>query len=122
LWWDRSKKSPVAQSCPDWAFRKPCPYTVVFEAKLFRKGEIEAAKTELVKAIYQCMFYRGQRYMPEVGSHPAWDYEYACLMAYDASEKQSFVEAWNAVRPEVNDSCWDSPNIFVMVLPTTQVA
>jgi hypothetical protein len=95
---------------------------VVFEAKLFRKGEIEAPKTELVKAIYQCMFYRGQRYMPEVGSHPAWDYEYACLMAYDASEKQSFVEAWNAVRPEVNDSCWDSSNIFVMVLPTTQVA
>jgi hypothetical protein len=118
LWWDKSQKFPMAQSCPDWAFRAPCPHRVVFEAKLFRQGGIDAAKTELVKAIYQCMFYRGQPLMPEIGKHPVWDYEFACLMAYDSSERQSLVEAWNTVRSEVRDGCWDSSNIFVMVLPS----
>jgi hypothetical protein len=120
LWWDKSEKFPMAQSCPDWAFRAPCPHRTVFEAKLFRQGGIDAAKTELVKATYQCMFYRGQPTIPEVGKHTAWDYQYACLMAYDASENQTLVEAWKTIRPEVRDGCWDSSNIFVMVLPSTR--
>jgi hypothetical protein len=118
LWWDEKQKFPMAQSCPDWAFRKPCPYKVVFEAKLFRSGGIDAAKTELVKAVYQCMFYRGQPPVPRTKTHTEWDYEFACLVAYDASKEQSLVKAWEAVRPEVRAGCWDSANIFVMVLPS----
>jgi hypothetical protein len=117
LWWDEKQKFPMAQSCPDWAFRYPCKYKVVFEAKLFRRGGIEAAKTELVKAIYQCMFYRGQPPVPSTRTHPEWDYEFACLFVYDASQEQALVKAWESVRKEVKAGCWDSANIFVMVLP-----
>jgi hypothetical protein len=117
LWWDEKQKFPMAQSCPDWAFREPCPHKVVFEAKLFRRGGIEAAKTELVKAIYQCMFYRGQPPVPRTKMHTEWDYEFACLFAYDASQEQALVKAWESVRKEVKAGCWDSANIFVMVLP-----
>lgn len=118
LWWDEKQKFPMAQSCPDWAFRSPCPYRVVFEAKLFRSGGIDVAKTELVRAIYQCMFYRGQPPVPQTETHPEWNYEFACLLAYDASPGQALVKAWESVRKEVRDGCWDSANIFVMVLPS----
>ena len=115
-WWNKDGKSPVAQSCPDFAFQEPCP-KVVFEAKLFRRGGPEAAKAELVRAIYQCMFYRSHPSVPATKRHAKWDYDFACLLAYDASEAQSMVEAWRTVRHDVQNSCWDSANIFVMVLP-----
>jgi hypothetical protein len=70
------------------------------------------------KAVYQCMFYRGQPPVPRTKTHTEWDYEFACLVAYDASKEQSLVKAWEAVRPEVRAGCWDSANIFVMVLPS----
>ena len=120
LWWDKRQKFPMAQSCPDWAFREPCPYKVVFEAKLFRDGGIEKAKTQLVQGVYQCMFYRGQPAAPRTATHTEWDYEFACLMAYDVSEQQSLVKAWDSVREEVSEGCWDSANIFVLVLPRLQ--
>jgi hypothetical protein len=61
MWWGTGKEKPLSQSCPDWAFRKPCPHTVVFECKLFRKGGMDAAKLELVKSIYQCFTTVGNR-------------------------------------------------------------
>lgn len=119
LWWDEKQKHfPMAQSCLDWAFRAPCLYKVVFEAKLFRRGGIEAAKSELVRAIYQCMFYWGQPLVPRTETHAEWDYEFACLLAYDASPSQALVKAWESVRKEVKAGCWASANIFVMVLPS----
>lgn len=61
-WWGESKKKPISQSCPDWAFRPPCPYTVIFEGKLFRSGGIDAARSELIKGIYECFYYRAHPY------------------------------------------------------------
>lgn len=116
MWWGVGKKKPLAQSCPDWAFRAPC-HTVVFECKLFRKGGMDAAKTELVKSIYQCFYYRGQPKVPASGTHAAWDYDYACLVAYDASESGSLIKAWKCVNAKVEKECWNASNIFVMVLP-----
>jgi hypothetical protein len=121
-WWGTGEKKPLSQSCPDWAFRSPCEHTVVFECKLFRKGGMGAAKTELVKSIYQCFYYRGQPRVPASGRHPGWAYDYACLLAYDASESGSLVEAWKCVDPEVEKECWNASNIFVMVLPTISAA
>ena len=118
MWWGTGEKKPLSQSCPDWAFRSPCKYKVVFECKLFRKGEIEAAKTELVKSIYQCFYYRGQPRVPASGRDAGWDYDYACLLAYDASESGSLVRAWKRVDHKVETECWNASNIFVMVLPT----
>jgi hypothetical protein len=117
MWWGSGEKKPLSQSCPDWAFRTPCPHTVVFECKLFRKGGMDAAKTELVKSIYQCFYYRGQPRVPPSGTHTGWNYDYACLAAYDASEDGSLVKAWKCVDAKVEKECWNASNIFVMVLP-----
>jgi len=116
-WWGDSKETPISQSCPDWAFRTPCPHTVIFEGKLFRKGTILAARSELVSGIYQCFYYRAHPSAPASKTHPAWQYSYACLFAYDASEKHSLIEAWKTLNNEVKEACWATANIFVMVLP-----
>jgi len=116
-WWEPNHmKGQTAQSCPDWAFREPCP-SVVFEAKLFRSGAIDHARTELVNGIYQCFYYRAHPKTGETSTHPAWDYDYACLFVYDASEKHSVVTAWKTINENVRKACWDSANVFVMVLP-----
>ena len=115
-WWGDSGKGLTAQSCPDWAFRDPCPH-VIFEGKFFRKGGIDAARRELVSGIYQCFYYLAHPYAPPVGKHPAWDYEYACLFAYDASANGGLVEAWATLNNRVKQACWDTANIFVIVLP-----
>jgi hypothetical protein len=116
-WWGDSKKEPISQSCPDWAFRAPCPHTVIFEGKLFRKGGIEAARSELVSGIYQCFYYRAHPDAPATKTHPAWQYKYACLFVYDASEKRSLVEAWETLNDKVKEACSGAANIFVIVLP-----
>jgi len=56
---------------------------VVFEGKLFRSGSTERGRTELVSGIYQCFYYRAHPQTPEDGAHPAWNYDYACLFAYE---------------------------------------
>jgi hypothetical protein len=109
LWWD-GKEEPVSQSGPDWAVRAPCPHTVVFEAKLFRDGGIESAKSELVQGIYQCFYYRAHP------RRPNWDYDYACLFAYDLSKSGSLMDACRSLSRSVIDSCGNSSNIFLMVL------
>jgi hypothetical protein len=124
LWWPSQKgreggktaKSPVAQSCPDFAFRDPCPHRVVFEAKLFRGRTLEAAKKALADGIYQCFFYRG---LPEIVEPKGrgYGYEYACLFAYDASGDQHLKRAWVEVHRDVERTCWETANIYVMILP-----
>jgi hypothetical protein len=116
-WWGDSKKEPISQSCPDWAFRAPCPHPVIFEGKLFRKGGIDAARSALVSGIYQCFYYRAHPDAPATKTHPAWQYKYACLVAYDASEKRSLVQAWETLNNKVKEACWGTANIFVIVLP-----
>ena len=118
LWWSASKKLPVSQSCPDWALRDPSPYRVVFEAKFFREGTFNFAQGELVRGIYQCFYYRAQPKIDRRGQKAGWDYDYACLFAYDASKTRSLVEAWERI-PQMQDECWNAANIFVMVLPRT---
>jgi hypothetical protein len=118
MWWGtgKNKSNPLSRSCPDWAFRPPCKHKVVFECKLFRKGGMDAAKSELVRSIYQCFHYLGQPKVAPSDTHAAWDYDYACLVAYDASGSRSLVEAWKCVDPKVEKACWNASNIFVMVL------
>jgi hypothetical protein len=114
-WWDGKGENAVAEADPDLSLR--APYKIVFEAKYFRKGGIEAAKTSLVASIYQCFFYRDLPRFPGTKTRADWDYDYACLLAYDATEEQSLSKAWNKVRKDVKDNCWDGANIYVMILP-----
>jgi hypothetical protein len=117
-WWGDSKKEPISQCYPDWAFRAPCPHPVIFEAKLFRNGGDDAARSELVNGIYQCFYYRAHPNTPATKTHPAWHYEYACLFAYDVSKDRSLVKAWETLSNKVKEACWNTANIFVIVLPT----
>ena len=78
---------------------------------------MHAAKTELVKSIYQCFYYRGQPKVPASKTHAEWDYDYACLVAYDASESRNRIEAWICVNTNVEKECWNASNILAMVLP-----
>ena len=115
-WWDEMGEKAVAEADPDLALRAPCPHKIVFEAKYFRQGGIEAAKTALVTSIYQCFFYRGLPRFPGSKTRADWDYDYAFLLVYDATEEQNLSKAWNKVRADVKNNCWAGANIFVMIL------
>ena len=118
-WWHKSAKSPVSQSCPDLALRAPCLYRAVFEAKYFRDGGINAARTALAAGIYQCFFYLGLPRHNGTNKHAAWDYDFACFLIFDATDAGSVASAWRDVRSEVRNGCWEGANIYVMVLPTS---
>jgi len=106
----------VERPCPDMALRSPCPYKIVIEGKYFSSGGIQAAKSELAINIYQAFFYRALPYLPETSKHPAWDYDYACFLAYDSTEEGSLKKAWDLLDRRVRESCWEGANIYVMIL------
>jgi hypothetical protein len=113
-WWDASKPSAVAQACPDLALRNP--FKIVFEGKYFRNGSARVARADLVKDVYQSFFYLGLPKVQPDNRHAVWDYEYACLLAYDASRERTLADAWSTIRPDVRSGLWDGANIYVMVL------
>jgi hypothetical protein len=119
IWKGQSNISPVTQSCPDMALRPPCPYTVVIEGKYFQQGGVYAAERALVKDIYQAFFYLGLARLPATATHPAWDYQYSCFLAYDATEEGSLLNAWLSLAPAVRHACWQGANIYVMILRGT---
>ena len=108
--------SPVSQSCPDLALRSPCPHTIVIEGKYFRKGSYQYAQSELVRDIYQCFYYRGLPRIPATKTHPQWNYDYACLFAYDSSEEGNLKTAWDRTNDEIEKGLWIGANIYVMVV------
>jgi len=116
-WLDPAQNYGLTQSCPDFALGFPFPHNMVFEGKYFAKGSQEYAAKQLVTDIYQAFFYRG---LPRVDAtkrgHPEWDYDYACLLVYDASSKGALTAAWDALEPAVKKSFWDGANIYVMIL------
>jgi len=116
-WTNQDKNYGLTQSCPDFALGSPFPHSIVFEGKYFSNGSADHAARELVRDIYEAFFYRG---LPRVEAskrgHPKWDYDYACLLAYDASPNGTLLNAWDALPPSVKRSFWDGANIYVMIL------
>jgi len=116
-WTDPTQNYGLTQSCPDFALGTPFPHSMVFEGKYFARGSQEYAAKQLVTDIYQAFFYRG---LPRVDAtkrgHPEWDYDYACLLAYDASPSGTLTAAWDALEAAVKKSFWDGANIYVMIL------
>ena len=107
---------PTVKSYPDLALRAPCPYQTVFEGKYFSRGGLTAAETALATNIYQAFFYRGLARIPETPRRPAWDYDYACVLAYDATPGGSMLQAWDELRPKIGKGCWEGAGIYVMIL------
>ena len=115
-WWNDDGEPVASQSCPDLALRSPCPHKIVFEGKYFRENSARAAKSSLVRDIYQCFFYLGLPRVSVDRKHAAWDYDYASLLAFDASADGVLVSAWQEISEKVGASLWQGANIFVMVL------
>lgn len=119
--WTGKVGTPLIKPCPDFAFREPFPFKIVFEGKYFPTGGSAHAQTELVTEIYQAFFYRGLPYVPPKGNSPAWDYDFACLLAYDASEDGSLKHAWGGLEKEVKRGFWDGANVYVMIVRGTGI-
>jgi hypothetical protein len=115
-WRGHGRGRSVVQACPDLALRRPSPHKVVFEGKYFAKGRATAAETALVSGIYQAFFYRALPRMPEIPAHAAWDYDYACFLAYDATEDGTLSQAWRSLDLDVRRGCWEGANVYVMIL------
>lgn len=119
--WKSTSESALTQSCPDFAVHAPFPFKIVFEGKYFEKGGRARAETELVTLAYQAFFYRALPYVPPKKtsaqeSAPPWDYDYACLLAYDASNEGSLKKAWEGLDKNVRCGFWDGANVYMMIL------
>ena len=115
-WTHPEQGRALTQSCPDFSLRDPFPHSILFEGKYFSSGSLEYAQRELVKDIYQAFFYRGLPRLPATKKRPEWNYDYACLMAYDASPKGTLAAAWKALPWRTRQSFWVGANMHVMVL------
>ncbi len=114
--WTGLNGASLTQACPDFAFREPFPFKIVFEGKYFEQGGATAARTVLATNIYQAFFYRGLPYVGPRKPSPAWDYEYACLLACDASESGSLKQAWDGLDDQVKRGFWNGASVYVMIL------
>jgi hypothetical protein len=116
-WADVDNASSLVQSCPDFALREPFRHKIVFEGKYFASGSSQYAQRELVADVYQAFFYRGLPYVPETAKgRAAWDYDYACLLAFDASPGGTLKQAWENLPARVRNGFWSGANIYVMIL------
>jgi len=116
-WAKPQKKLRLNQAFPDFCLRSP--YKIVFDAKYFIQNSYSAASKALVEGAYEVMYYRG---LPAVAARtmqdPSWDYDYGCLLAFDASEDGVLQAAWDSVK--CKSAFWDGANIFVMIVPGTR--
>jgi len=116
-WVDPDNASALVQSCPDFALRAPFPHSIVFEGKYFTQGSSKHGKQELVRDIYQAFFYRGLPSVEETKRGRAgWAYEYAVLIAYDASPLGTLRNAWDDLPSKVRNGFWSGANLYVMIL------
>jgi hypothetical protein len=88
----------------------------LFEGKYFSRGSLEFAQRELVTNIYQAFFYLSLPRLLETKTHAAWDYEFACVLAYDASPDGVLLQAWHSLPATVKSACWTGANLYVMIL------
>lgn len=114
--WTGVNGASLTQACPDFAFREPFPFKIVFEGKYFEQGGATAARSVLATNIYQAFFYRGLPYVGPRRSSPAWDYEYACMLACDASESGTLKQAWDSLDEHVKGAFWSGASVYVMIL------
>lgn len=116
--WKAPKKGDgLTQSCPDFALHDPFPHSIVFEGKYYSSGSSTYAARQLATDLYQAFFYRGLPQIPPTKKgHPRWNYDYACLLAFDASRDGTLRAAWDDLSAKVRRSFWEGANIYVMIL------
>jgi hypothetical protein len=113
--WRAQQVNPLNQAYPDLCITAPFPYSIVFDAKFCDAGNATSAERALVSGVYEAVFYRGlPRSLSRPPSPSAWDYEYGCLLAYDASPGSYLRRAWDSVASK--SLFWEDANVFVMIL------
>jgi hypothetical protein len=117
----RGKGGVPGKSCPDLALRRPALHPTVFEAKYYTNPSVKTAEAELVRNLYQAFFYLALPRRPEMGKYAAWEYDFACVLAYDATPSGVLLDRWKSLPRKVRDACW-AGNIYVMVLRGTPSA
>ena len=103
----------IYQAYPDLGITAPAPFKIVCDAKYFEKGSVAEAEKALVKGIYELVFYRGLPHDTNDTSS-GWNYEFGCLIAYDASETKTLKSVWNSLKHR--HRFWDDSNVFVIVI------
>jgi hypothetical protein len=114
--WKGDPNKQTIQSAPDLALRNPLPFNIVFEIKYFDSGGSDKAETELVTNLYQAFFYRALPYVSPTKRYPTWDYEYACLLAFDASPGGTLQQSWESLPAKVKLGFWEGANVYAMIL------
>lgn len=116
-WRSPAKGDGLTQSAPDFALRSPFPHRIVFEGKYYASGSLEYGGRQLARSLYEAFFYRA---LPKTAARHTrgadWNYDYACLLAFDASDKGTLLKAWKDLSQGVRRSFWESGNIYVMIL------
>ena len=117
-WSGRSGGQPFTQPYPDLAIRHES-YQIVFEGKYFRSGSLKYAERQLVAAIHEALFYLG---VPEIKARDReWGYNYACLVAFDASPDATLLTAWNNLKG-TKAKFWECANLHVVLIGARAVA
>ncbi len=115
-WKKRGLKPVLGGRFPDMALREPFPYKTVFECKYFDGRDFDKCGPALVEGVYQAFYYLGLPRLPKGSWGNAWDYDFACFLAFDASNEGGLKQAWESVRKAVKSIIWDGANIYVMIL------
>jgi hypothetical protein len=116
-WKSPMKGDGLTQCAPDFALRKPFPHSILFEGKFYASGSLELGEKQLAKNIYEAFFYRGlPRTNATMKKHSDWNYDYACLLAFDASDKGTLRQAWENLSLKIRKSFWEGGNTYVMIL------
>ena len=55
-------------------------------------------------------------HLEQTKTHAAWNYEYGCVLAYDASAGGEMVQAWQSLPAKIRDACWTGANVYVVIL------
>jgi hypothetical protein len=113
--WKKSRRGSLSGGrFADMALRKP--YKTVFECKYFAEDDIGEAESALVEGVYEAFYYLGLPRFPEGRRGKAWDYDFACFLAGDASDQGALCKAWGSVSAPVKRGIWDGGNIYVMIV------
>jgi hypothetical protein len=106
--WSKAGTLPPNQAYPEAGLSSPFPFKIVFEAKLFTDESSGAAQKALVNGAYETAFYRG------LPPSDGWDYDFGCLIAFDASDGAHLNHVWNSVAHK--HLFWDDASVFIMIV------
>jgi len=95
------------------------PYRILIEAKYLQSKKFDAG-VELVKSVYEALFYRGLAAVKD--GKRLWDYDFAVALVYDGTPDGSFCKAWEDLSSDVRNAIWNAANIFVMPIRGTDTA